>query len=63
MSRVKRKPGPTPIEHTCLLLNTTKKEYEEFEQWAIEGDQKKIDLFRRMMEDERGRRSEKAREV
>ena len=30
---------------------------------TIEGDQKKIDLFRRMMEDERGRRSEKAREV
>ena len=34
VARTRRSPGPTPIEHTCLLLNTTKKEYEEFERWA-----------------------------
>lgn len=62
MARTRRSPGPTPIEHTCLLLNTTKKEYEEFERWAQGAGMKKIDLFRQMMGEERKRRSQTAAE-
>lgn len=57
MSRAKRKPGPNPTDHTCLLLNTTTREYEEFERWADGDGKKKIDLFRQMMEEERARRT------
>lgn len=62
MHRVKKKPGPTPMEHTCLLLNTTKREYEEFERWANGDGKKKIDLFRQMMNEERARRAQIATE-
>lgn len=57
MARTRRNPGPTPIEHTCLLLNTTTREYEEFERWANRDGKKKIDLFRQMMNEERARRA------
>lgn len=63
MTRAKRKPGPSPIEHTCLLLNTTRREYEEFERWASGAGMKKIDLFRQMMSEERDRRSQTAMEA
>lgn len=58
MSQARRSPGPTPMDHTCLLLNTTTKEYEEFERWAQGSGMKKIDLFRQMMGEERKRRTE-----
>jgi hypothetical protein len=45
------------MDHTCLLLNTTTKEYEEFERWAQGSGMKKIDLFRQMMGEERKRRT------
>lgn len=57
MAEVRRRPGPTPMDHTCLLLNTTTKEYEEFERWAQGSGMKKIDLFRQMMGEERKRRT------
>lgn len=57
MSQTKRKPGPNPTDHTCLLLNTTTREYEEFERWASGDGKKKIDLFRQMMDDERAKRA------
>lgn len=57
MSQTKRKPGPNPTAHTCLLLNTTTREYEEFERWADGDGKKKIDLFRQMMDDERAKRA------
>lgn len=57
MEQNRRKPGPTPTNHICLLLNTTTKEYEEFERWAQGSGMKKIDLFRQMMGEERKRRT------
>lgn len=63
MTQAKRKPGPNPVEHTCLLLNTTRREYEEFERWAEGSGMKKIDLFRRMMSRERDRRSQATMEA
>ncbi|WP_291290245.1 hypothetical protein [Enorma sp.] len=62
MSRAKRRPGPNPTDHTCLLLNTTTREYEEFERWADGDGKKKIDLFRQMMDDERAKRARTAAE-
>lgn len=62
MSQERRNPGPTPMDHTCLLLNTTTKEYEEFERWAQRSGMKKIDLFRQMMGEERRRRAQSAAE-
>ena len=62
MSQTKRKPGPNPTDHTCLLLNTTTREYEEFERWADGDGKKKIDLFRQMMDDERAKRAKTAAE-
>lgn len=62
MSQTKRKPGPNPTDHTCLLLNTTTREYEEFERWANGDGKKKIDLFRQMMDDERAKRAGTAAE-
>ncbi|WP_158094407.1 hypothetical protein [Collinsella sp. An7] len=50
------------MDHTCLLLNTTTKEYEEFERWAQRSGMKKIDLFRQMMGEERRRRAQSAAE-
>lgn len=57
MAVVRRMSGPTPMDHTCLLLNKTTKEHEEFESRAQGFGMKKIVLFRQMMGKERKRRA------